>query len=64
MEPRFEVGQLVRLVVDRPPVAAGSEGRILGYYAREAVAYLVSFDGVAWEIAQNDLEAAGAKAED
>lgn len=45
MDAWFQVGARVRLVADGEAMPKGSEGVVIGYYAREPAACAVSFDG-------------------
>jgi hypothetical protein len=53
----LHIDQYVRLASDLLPIARGSVGIVIGFYAREPITCLVSFDGAAYEVAPEDLEA-------
>ena len=56
MEIPFKPRQRVRLVRDIPPVGAGSDGVVIGYYNREPPTYVVSFEqGLLSDRAPDDL---------
>ena len=55
MSTPFHVDQRVRLVADVPPVAAGAEGVVIGFYARERMTWAVCFDGALYEVAPEHL---------
>ena len=59
MEIPFKPRQRVRLVREVPPVGAGSEGVVIGYYNREPPTCVVAFDGGrVFEVRYEHLEAA------
>ena len=54
----FRVGERVRLVADGEAVPKGSEGVVIGYYAREPAECAVSFEGVVHVVPLEALETA------
>jgi hypothetical protein len=51
----FSRGQRVRLLEEAHGVAAGAEGTIVGFYARDALTIVVRFDDAAVEVAPTAL---------
>jgi hypothetical protein len=55
---RFSLHERVRLVGDGLPVAPGSVGVVIGFYRRDPVSYLVTFEEGVHEVEGHHLDLA------